>query len=74
MGAAKASRPGYEYSTVLQELGGDWSYDALNSFLAAPARFIPGTGMYYSLPDARDRADVIAYLRTLSETPMPFPE
>ena len=74
VGNAKASRQGYEYSTALRELGGEWSYDALNSFLAAPARFLPGTGMYYSVPDAQDRADVIAYLRTLSETPTPFPE
>lgn len=74
VGTAVANRQGYEYSTALRELGGEWSYDALNSFLAAPARFLPGTGMYYSVPDSQDRADVIAYLRTLSETPRPFPE
>ena len=74
VGTSKASRQGYEYSTALRELGGEWSFDALNSFLAAPARFLPGTGMYYSVPDAQDRADVIAYLRTLSENPRPLAE
>lgn len=73
LGAAKTGRPGYAYSPALAAIGGDWSYEDLNSFLASPFRFAPGTGMYYSVPDAQSRADVIAYLRTLSNAPVPLP-
>ncbi len=73
VGAEKATRAGYDYSDALIKIGGDWSYDDLNSWLAAPSRYAPGTLMQFSVPDDRDRADVIAFLRTLSNEPKPLP-
>ncbi len=69
VGAPKASRPGYEYSHPLKSLGGNWSLEELNSWLAAPSRYAPGSRMGYSVPDDETRADVLAYLRTLSDNP-----
>lgn len=73
LGAPKAQRPGYDYSPVLLGLGGNWSYADLNSFLAAPSRYAPGTRMIISVQDVQFRADVIAFLRTLSDEPLPLP-
>lgn len=73
IGSEKAVRTGYDYSDALIGIGGVWSYDDLNSWLAAPSRYAPGTVMQWSVPDDRDRADVIAFLRTLSDEPTPLP-
>jgi cytochrome c len=43
-----------------------WGEQNLDQFLAAPGTFLPGTTMTVSLPQAQDRADLIAYLRTLA--------
>ena len=48
--------------------------DDLNQFLANPRGFIPGTSMTFAgLPQSQERADVIAYLSTLSDNPKPLP-
>ncbi|MCV2888578.1 ankyrin repeat domain-containing protein [Ruegeria aquimaris] len=68
------SLDGYQYSQVLDGLGIDWSYDALNSYIASPYQFAPGTSkIMLGLEDEGTRADVIAYLRTLSNDPAPLP-
>jgi cytochrome c len=64
----------FEYSNVMASRGGTWDYDALNSLLASPTAFMPGTKMEISgvsTPGAR--ADLIVYLRTLSDDPFPLP-
>ena len=51
-----------------------WTYEELNDFLAAPKADIPGTKMTFpGLPKLQDRANVIAWLRTLSDSPVPLP-
>ncbi len=51
-----------------------WTYEELNAFLVAPKVDIPGTKMTFpGLVKPQDRADVIAYLRTLADTPAPLP-
>lgn len=66
------------YSDALRAMDGVWSYDNLNSIIALPGGFVPGTSMVhprYSPPtEDRDRIDLIAYLRTLSKNPVPFPD
>ena len=56
------------------EAGGSWDYEELNRFIADPMRVFPGTDMeakgYQKL---EDRADLIAFLRTLSDSPVPLP-
>ena len=50
--------------------GGTWTYDDLNAFIANPKGFIPGTAMGFAgIQKDSERADVIAYLRTLSDKP-----
>jgi cytochrome c len=65
---------GFKYSDALKGLGGEWSYDALDRFLTAPKAYVPGTKMVFpGLKKPEDRAAVIAYLRTLSDSPKPLP-
>ena len=54
--------------------GGDWSFDELNKFIADPKKDIPGTKMAFAgEKDDAKRADIVAYLRTLSDSPLPLP-
>jgi cytochrome c len=54
------------YSDGLKSKGAEtWSAANLDAFLTAPAAFAPGTLMVKSLPDAQQRADVIAFIATL---------
>jgi cytochrome c len=71
----RASESGFNYSAAMKSKGGTWSYDELNKFLANPRRDIPGTAMTFAGIDReRQRADVVAYLRTLSDSPAPLPQ
>lgn len=75
MGRAVASHEGFSYSAALQELGGDWTYEALNHFIESPNRYAPGTAMSFRGLGAEDqRFDLIAYLRSLSSDPVPLPD
>lgn len=74
VGAPKAGHDGFSYSSALTALGGAWTYEDLNHFLAKPKAFAPGTKMGFAgLKDADDRANLIAFLRTLSASPQPLP-
>jgi cytochrome c len=77
VGGPAAHMPSFKYSdAMLQEkaMGLTWTYENLDQFLAAPKMFIAGTAMGFAgLPKPEDRADVIAYLRTLADTPYPLP-
>ena len=73
VGRAMAAQEGFPYSQHLTAVHGQWTYENLNSFLASPMRFAPGTAMYYALEDEASRIDLIAYLRTLSPNPVPLP-
>jgi cytochrome c len=53
---------------------GDWDYEELNHWLQKPSAEVPGTRMaFVGLSNAQQRADVIAYLRSLSHDPAPLP-
>lgn len=74
-----ASHEGFSYSSAMQEFsqGGDvvWDYEHLNHFLLSPKKYISGTAMGFAgLKKIEDRADIIAYLRTMSDNPAPLPE
>lgn len=72
--AEKARSAGFRYSASMSKAGGAWSYEELNAFLADPKRTVPGNKMAFAgLKKESDRADVIAYLRSLSDTPTPLP-
>lgn len=57
---------GYDYSTALKASKVVWSDKTLDAWLRNPERTIPGQKMGYSVSDAADRADVIAYLKKLT--------
>jgi cytochrome c len=74
VGRPKASASGFAYSDALKKKGGDWTYDDLDNFLTKPSAFAPGTKMTFAgLPDADKRADVIAYLKSISPNAPPEP-
>ena len=69
-----ASAPGFAYSAAMKAHGGDWTPQALNTFLANPKADIPGTAMAFAgIPKEMERADLIAYLNSLSHSPKPLP-
>ncbi len=75
VGRSVASVPGFNYSAALKKLGGSWTFDALNKWLTKPSADAPGTAMTFAgLSNPKQRADVIAYLETLSPHPMPLPK
>src|ERR1700692_1828086 len=71
---ARATEAGFNYSAAMKGKGGKWTYDDLNKFIANPKGFVPGTAMGFAgIPKDSERADVIAYLRSLSDNPVPLP-
>jgi len=74
VGRDKGSFGGFSYSPGMAEAGGAWTYEDLDTFLTDPKTFVPKTKMTFRLKDPEDRAAVIAYLRTLSDDPVPLPE
>jgi len=73
----KGSAAGFNYSAGLKERNGKgekWDYASLDAFITNPKAYIAGTAMGYAgLADGAKRADIIAYLRSLSESPSPLP-
>ena len=74
-----ASVSDFSYSAAMQEFseGGSalWDYDHLYHFLKDPKGVVPGTKMGFAgLKSPEDRANLIAYLHTLSDSPAPLPE
>jgi cytochrome c len=68
------SHEGFAYSDSLKGKGGKWDYASLDHFIEAPKGFASGTKMAYGgEKDPARRADIIAYLRSLSDNPAPLP-
>jgi cytochrome c len=67
-------RGGFNFSAAMKGKGGTWTYEELDKFLANPRGYIPGTNMTFAGLRNNQRADVIAYLRTLSDNPQPLPQ
>jgi cytochrome c len=67
-------KAGFNFSAAMKAKGGNWTFDDLNQFITNPKGFIPGTAMGFAgITKDSERADVIAYLNTLSEKPLPLP-
>ena len=74
VGRKKGSHEGFSYSSGMQAKGGDWTYEDIDHMIFKPSAFIKGTKMaFVGLPKEPERADVIAYLRTMSDSPQPLP-
>ena len=74
VGRPVASHEGFNYSAALKAKGGNWSYEALDAFVHKPKQATPGTIMAFAgVAGAKDRADLLAYLRSLSDSPVAYP-
>ncbi|MBP2300053.1 c-type cytochrome [Azospirillum picis] len=75
IGGPKGHMQGFAYSDALVKTGGTWTYDELNKFLYNPKDYAPGTKMTFAgLKKDDERAAVIAYLRSLADSPQPLPQ
>src|SRR6188474_1606476 len=76
VGRKIASVEGFNYTDALKahQKDGVWTYELLDPWLTNPQAFAPGTAMAFpGIPDAKKRANVIAFLRSKSDTPPPLP-
>src|SRR5438445_1615228 len=74
VGDHKGEGRGFNFSAAMKAKGGTWTDDDLNKFIANPKAFVPGTAMGFAgITKDSERADVIAYLHTLSDNPVPLP-
>jgi cytochrome c len=61
----RAANTDFNYSTALRNSGLTWDAATLDRFLAGPSKLVPGTRMLIPVADAKQRADLVAYLGTL---------
>ena len=74
VGDKKGEGRGFNFSAAMKAKGGTWSYEDLNQFINNPKGFIPGTAMGFAgIQKDSERADVIDYLHTLADSPVPLP-
>lgn len=62
VGRAAAAVPGYAYSAALRRSNILWTPANLDHWLTSPQAMVPGSKMYFSIPAAQDRRDIIAFL------------
>lgn len=75
VGRAKAAVAGFAYSDALKTKGGEWTFDDLDHFILNPKGYAPGTKMAFAgEKDPGRLADILAYLRSLSDNPAPLPQ
>jgi len=75
VGRPVASEAGFNYSAPLKAKGGNWTFQALNTWLTNPRADVPGTLMTFAgISNAHQRADVIAYLNSNSDKPLALPK
>ncbi len=75
VGRPIASVAGFAYSDSLKGVGGDWTYESINKMITDPKSEASGTKMAFpGEKDPHKRADILAYLQTLSDSPVPFPK
>ena len=74
VGDHKGEGRGFNFSAAMKAKGGSWTIDDLNQFIANPRGFVPGTAMGFAgIPRDTERADLLAYLNSLSDKPAPLP-
>lgn len=75
MGKSHGHVAGFAYSEALKSVPGDWTFDAMDAWLASPRKYAPGTKMSFAgLSSAEDRANLLIYLNNQgSNLPLPAP-
>ena len=75
LGRSVASVEGFGYSGALKDIGGAWDFTLLDKFLDNPKEAVKGTKMTFKgVRKAEERANLIFYLRSLSDSPLPLPK
>ena len=73
LGTNKANAAGFNYSDSLKSIGGEWSIEEMNLWLKSPKKYAPGNAMsFVGLRKDKDRANLIAYLNSMSDKPIPL--
>lgn len=67
VGRTAGSVPDFTYSKAVKSAGVVWTEETLDTWLTNPQAFIPGQRMNFKVTDPADRADLIAYLKTLTQ-------
>ena len=74
VGRARATHEGFSYSGAMSADHSPWTFDKLFKFLKSPAAVVPGTKMSFAgLRSPQDRINLLAWLRTQSDSPVPIP-
>jgi cytochrome c len=74
VGRKVGEAPGFAYSEALKNHGGEWSFEELARYLHDPKSAIPSNKMAFpGVKDSDELADLLAYLRSLSDTPTALP-
>ncbi|MGY6705187.1 c-type cytochrome [Roseinatronobacter sp.] len=77
-GRRAADVDGFTYSDSIERMGRDglrWTFRTLDAYIENPYALVSGTRMSYpGLPDAQDRADILAFMRQFSDMPANIPE
>ncbi|KAB2914439.1 MAG: cytochrome c family protein [Hyphomicrobiaceae bacterium] len=72
---ARGAAPGFPYSDALKKHPGKWTFEELAKYLHDPKTDIPGNKMAFAgIKDNAELADLLVYLRKLSDTPAPLPQ
>jgi cytochrome c len=74
VGRKHASVAGFAYSNGMKATADkEWGLEDIYKFVANPGAVVPGTSMAYRQPNAKQRAAIVAFLRSLSDNPKPLP-
>jgi cytochrome c len=75
VGDTRARNANFKYSSAMAEFGGSWTMESLDEYLRKPGKFVKGTRMAFAgIRKAADRANLIAYMRSQSDSPVPLPD
>jgi cytochrome c len=74
LGRPRATHEGFSYSSAMGASHDKWNFDTLFRFLHSPGSVVPGTKMSFAgIPSEKDRINLLAWLRTQSDSPLPIP-
>jgi cytochrome c len=75
MNRAVGSVADFNYSTAMKGHGGKWTFEEMNKFQWNPQKTVPGTMMAYAgNKKDQERANLIAYLNSMSDSPSALPK
>ena len=74
IGRTAGSVNDYKYSKAMVAYGKEWTFEEMNAYLIKPQAYIKGTKMAFAgLRKEKDRASVIVYMNSKSNSPKPLP-